>query len=774
MKKKALYLSIIILVVIGIFSFINIFKIGTSFIALNKYASGLDGITDTNLKKCVTDTGKSDIATIDSLDCSHRGVTSLSGISALTGLKTLVLEHNEISGEVNLAGLTALETLSLGDNKDVTSVKLYSNNIKKLYLNKTSIKDVANVYLNDKSITDATTLNQKLEALNVAYFTWNEGLENVILNNNSTLKELGIGGTGFNNSSFFASNASSFTSLETLYASHNDMYSMDLGTLELKSYTCDDCGYTTETLNKIDKSLLVSLYVPNNSLESFYDMPDSKTGVLDYPNLETIDISGNPLRAFSIAGSKVTNVTMSHLDWGVIDSEKFNYSKLTSLTMRNAGLVNGINLDKFNALENLDISNVMFGENAFENRVSDLHFQFSIYTSENAHIENINVSGVSGFSGINIDRKEGEQNPEGQEDPVIVLSSLTDLDLSYTGISGFNFEKLTGLKKLNLSGNKVLRTIELSDSVKNQLTMMGISNSGLNIDFIPFFESGDKVTSNIIETIVNASDPKIMRFTSYPGLTTLRVVGTGTLNKVTSKDSIPISDLLNLTASDVRLGNVYSVYKGISSLGYMEVKEIVPSNTTVKYHLVSERSTIPNVTIPNTVKDIIYEGMYDVNAIKITSSKYKFDDSKGVVVVGSAEAQEIIENVKLSNSEASISISEDGRKLIIKMGDTEVATYSISNANPATYVPQENPSEPDIPSGGGSHSSLDPTGELPIETSNPEQAEQYPIKQYQTVEPTATGAFISIVSLVVLIIAGVFSQFYMKKKRKEEELIEKI
>ena len=46
MKKKALIISIAVLIVIGIFSFVNIFKVGQSFVKHTRFAEGVGDITD--------------------------------------------------------------------------------------------------------------------------------------------------------------------------------------------------------------------------------------------------------------------------------------------------------------------------------------------------------------------------------------------------------------------------------------------------------------------------------------------------------------------------------------------------------------------------------------------------------------------------------------------------------------------------------------------------------------------------------------------------------
>ena len=71
MKKKLLVLGIIVLAIVGVFSFVNIFKVGQSFVGQKKYAAGIDSITDAALKSCVQ--GMDENAT--ELNCSNMGVT---------------------------------------------------------------------------------------------------------------------------------------------------------------------------------------------------------------------------------------------------------------------------------------------------------------------------------------------------------------------------------------------------------------------------------------------------------------------------------------------------------------------------------------------------------------------------------------------------------------------------------------------------------------------------------------------------------------------------
>ena len=794
MKKKALIVSIAILVVIGIFSFVNIFKVGQSFVKHTRFAEGVGDITDANLKKCLntklTIAGDdieqklanfkkassngvlysaddaTDPTSIVGMRCSHSGVTSVAGLTALTGLKYLYLEGNAITGPIDLSTVAPLEEIDVSDNVGVTGLKLPIG-MKSLDLDNTGIKSVKDVLMDGKPITDRSALNAKAELLKFKGMTWDNDMKDVILNNASTLKILSLANTGFNDSTLFASNASLFTALEDLNLSNNDLSNISLTGLKTGTFICDSCNLESVS---VDRSVLKVLEVPNNNFSSFYAYPN------DFPVLTTIDLSGNPLDTSRFDATPrpemdgenavgVTDINLSNINFTEFNLAKLNPAKVQKITMQNSNLPSDLDFTSFsNAFRYLDISNHSTKEEDHPNKVSSIRLTFS-NTNKNSQLQSLYAVGNESFGSINLEKPAGEENND-----VPVLASLMTLDVSFTGISNIDFSKFPGIKNLYLVGCKNFRNLVLNDAnanppydVKNQIEELGIAMSGLNPDSLP-------IGSNNLKTIIiNPDDAKDLYLDNFRALKKIIVASEKDIYGITTADTFNNDFLLGAIPQNVTDVISYSAYDG-----YLRMKPYKLDTVPVgKDLLVSLEASNVKIDGFNGFAGIVdYYGYYNVSPIKITSSKYKFDtlNNEKVIVVGNDETGEIVDGVVLSDQDVSKTITEDEKYLVLSKGEVEIAKYRLLRVDPASYNP-ENPdgggsgggsSNPDLPD-DPSHSSIDPT-------ENPSSDQQ----QYETIDPIATGAFISIISLIVLVIAGLFSQYYMKKKRKEEELIEKI
>lgn len=77
------------------------------------------------LEQAIVDNKISTALGLETLNCSHAGITSLLGLETFTGLTQLKLSSNDILNIVPLERLTALRELHLNSNKIVDPVPLY-------------------------------------------------------------------------------------------------------------------------------------------------------------------------------------------------------------------------------------------------------------------------------------------------------------------------------------------------------------------------------------------------------------------------------------------------------------------------------------------------------------------------------------------------------------------------------------------------------------------------------------------------------------------------
>lgn len=97
---------------------------------LSRFIDGLN-IRDKELNNCISNQVRNqflyskktiDTLIIENLDCSRRGIKSISGISNLTKLKVLLLDYNDINDVEELANLPNLERVDLSLNKNLRDI----------------------------------------------------------------------------------------------------------------------------------------------------------------------------------------------------------------------------------------------------------------------------------------------------------------------------------------------------------------------------------------------------------------------------------------------------------------------------------------------------------------------------------------------------------------------------------------------------------------------------------------------------------------------------
>mgnify|MGYP001812460956 FL=1 len=77
------------------------------------------------LEQAIADGVITSAAQLKSLNCSHAGISDLSGLSTFTGLNSLKLSSNSVRNLVELGALTSLLDLYLVDNAVIDPVPLY-------------------------------------------------------------------------------------------------------------------------------------------------------------------------------------------------------------------------------------------------------------------------------------------------------------------------------------------------------------------------------------------------------------------------------------------------------------------------------------------------------------------------------------------------------------------------------------------------------------------------------------------------------------------------
>ena len=77
------------------------------------------------LKQAISDNVVTAASQLEALNCSHAGISDLSGLAIFTGLSSVKLSSNNIRNLVELSALTTLQQLYLDDNQVVDPVPLY-------------------------------------------------------------------------------------------------------------------------------------------------------------------------------------------------------------------------------------------------------------------------------------------------------------------------------------------------------------------------------------------------------------------------------------------------------------------------------------------------------------------------------------------------------------------------------------------------------------------------------------------------------------------------
>ncbi len=215
------------------------------------------------------------LADIEMLNCSAKratstGITDLTGLEKLTGLKILGLWEDGISS-INLSAQTKLKGLSIGDNK-ITSIDLSKN-------------------------TELTTLHIK-----------NNKLSGIDLSKNTKLKEVNISGQ-----SIASVDLSKNVDLENLDASGNGISSIDVS----NNTKLQELNLYNNNISNIDVSKLTGLKglsLSNNPISSLNLLNNKELNRLhlNYGSLTGVDVSNNTkLTELLLNGNSITSIDLS-------------------------------------------------------------------------------------------------------------------------------------------------------------------------------------------------------------------------------------------------------------------------------------------------------------------------------------------------------------------------------------------------------------------------------------------------------------------------------
>ena len=414
MKKRIIYLSSFILIVLGVGIFIDqaLFKPTeiNSFIATKIYSSPANkAFTDDNFYKCVvnayneknntslpytTNLSDEQLKTITSLNCVGTGtnekIESTNGLEKLTALNYLHVDDNQLT-EIDISKNIQLLSLSLSKNQ-LTNLDV-SNNIS------LTILQADNNQLVDINLNDAITLkrldiyNNKLTSLDVSKNTaltvlnaYRNQLTNLDVSGATALTDLDVG-----NNQLTSLDISKNTALRFLDVGGNKLTSIDVS----KNIVLTELRVDSNQLTSLDVSkntALARLWVISNQLTSLdVSKNTALTQLYAYGNqLTSLDVSNNAaltllwvssnqltsldvsknttLRVLDVAGNKLTSIDVSK---NIVLTELYaNGNQLTSLDVSknivltklyaNGNQLTSLDVSKNTALTYLSVSSNQF------------------------------------------------------------------------------------------------------------------------------------------------------------------------------------------------------------------------------------------------------------------------------------------------------------------------------------------------------------------------------------------------------------------------------
>ena len=724
MKKRIIYLSSFILIVLGVGVFIDqaLFKPTeiNSFIVSKIYSNPAnDAFTDDNFYKCVvnayneknntslpytTNLSDEQLKTITSLNCVGTGtnekIESTNGLEKLTALNYLHVDDNQlteidISKNIQLLSLSLsknqltnldvsnnipLTILQAGDNQlvdinlnDAIALKrldIYNNKLTSLDVSKNTALTVLNAYRNQLTNLDVSGATA-LTDLDVG----DNQLTSLDISNNTALTKLDVG-----NNQLTSLDVSNNTALTKLYAYNNQLTSLDVS----KNIALTQLYAYNNQLTKLDVSkntALKELYADNNQLTSL-DVSNNTALIFLYAGsnqLTNLDVSKNTalIKLFAY-NNQLTNLDVSkntaliYLSAGYNQLTKLDVSKNTALKELYALYNQLTNLDvsKNTALKELDVGNNQLTSLDVSNNTALTKLSVALN-----QLTNLDVSKNMVLAELKVDRN----------------SFITNL-VTYKNKS-INIENYT--KFVKLPEGKTSTLIKLSSDNED----VAIDGSNININ-----KAGDYVvtasykhdiyTNYNTNTYSGTYNIKIVEITSdkYKIDEDKEYIYTGT---DVDKDTILNNINLDSECSKVIEDNKLIIKYGDEVLKTFKIVNISSTKYDLsKEYIFDNNFSIDNIKVVNGTSEvnnnellIKYEDVVLSKYKLVSCNSTKYDMSKDSIKVLDNNIEEFISNIKCINCNVKIFDGneykakgdfDDNDKLRILYGDEVLKEYSLT------------------------------------------------------------------------------------------------
>ena len=686
MKKRILYLSSFILIVLGVCIFIDqaLFKPTeiNSFIATKVYSSPANkAFTDDNFYKCVVDAYNKENST------SLPYTTSLSD-SQLGSIKELSCDgyyksdEEKIKNTNGLEKLTALTYLSVGGNQ-LTELDV-SNNTALTYLNVTTNQLTSLNVSSNTALTYLSVSKNHLTELDVS--------------NNIALIDLEAAGNQLTEL-----DVSKNTALTYLYVSENNLTSLDFSkNVALKKLYVSENNLTSLDVSRntaltylsVSKNHLTELDVSNNIALTYLSVNANQLTSLNVSNntaLIDLSVSKNQLTGLDVS----KNTTLQELYVGLNQLIELDINNNTSLTQLqlDCNQLTELDVSKNTALTYLYVS---------ENNLTSLDFSKNValkklYVSEN-NLTSLDVSRNTALTYLSVSKNHLTELDVSKNTALTYLSvttnQLTELDVSkntalidlYVHNNTFVTNIIIYKGGINVDNDN--RFVKLPEGKTSTLTSLKSDDNDVNID-------DNNININKIGEYVVTADYKHdiqNNFNTYSGTYNIKVIEITSDKYVideedsyiytgTDTDNNTILSNINLDSECTKVienneliikykDEVLKKFKviNISSSKYDLSKEYIYDNNFNK----------DNINVTNGTSEVVDnellikyndEVLDKYKIISISSSKY--DLNKEYIYVGTGDID--LDSIKVVNGTIELVDNE----LILKYGEEVLDRYKI-------------------------------------------------------------------------------------------------
>ena len=694
MKKRILYLSSFILIVLGVCIFIDqaLFKPTeiNSFIATKVYSSPANkAFTDDNFYKCVVDAYNSENKT------SLPYTTNLSD-SQLGSIKKLSCngyyksDEEKIKNTNGLEKLTALTYLSVGGNQ-LTELDV-SNNTALTYLNVTTNQLTSLNVSSNTALTYLSVSKNHLTELDVS--------------NNIALIDLEAAGNQLTEL-----DVSKNTALTYLYVSENNLTSLDFSkNVALKKLYVSENNLTSLDVSRntaltylsVSKNHLTELDVSNNIALTYLSVNANQLTSLNVSNntaLTYLSVSKNQLTGLDVS----KNTTLQELYVGLNQLIELDINNNTSLTQLqlDCNQLTELDVSKNTALTYLYVS---------ENNLTSLDFSKNValkklYVSEN-NLTSLDVSRNTALTYLSVSKNHLTELDVSKNTALTYLSvttnQLTELDVSkntalidlYVHNNTFVTNIIIYKGGINVDNDN--RFVKLPEGKTSTLTSLKSDDNDVNID-------DNNININKIGEYVVTADYKHdiqNNFNTYSGTYNIKVIEITSDKYVideedsyiytgTDTDNNTILSNINLDSECTKVienneliikykDEVLKKFKviNISSSKYDLSKEYIYDNNFNK----------DNINVTNGTSEVVDnellikyndEVLDKYKIISISSSKY--DLNKEYIYVGTGDID--LDSIKVVNGSYEVVNNE----LILKYGEEVLDRYKIVSISSSEY-----------------------------------------------------------------------------------------